>query len=495
MPDHSFTRRAAIGSLAGALASCGPRAARRPNILYVMTDDHAVGEMSCYGNRILHTPNMDRLAAGGTRFSNAFVTNSLCAPSRATALTGCYSHINGVCGNSEAKDANERLRPGIATWPRLLQQAGYRTAIVGKWHLNDDPAASGFDYSCVLPGQGVYFDPDFIENGKRRKISGYATDIVTDLALGFLEQRGDKPFALVYQHKAPHRPFTPSPRHAGMFSADLPYPATFDDDYATRRMAREARDMRFDISLAGDYPDLPKSLPAADRKRWLYQRFVKDHYRAVYGVDENLGRVLDFLEKNNLAEDTLVLYTSDNGFFLGEHGWYDKRFMYEPALRVPLVARYPRGGVAGRVEDRMALNIDFAPTILDFAGVEPPSTMQGRSLRSLIEGHPPASWRDSMLYTYFENSWALRDKGKESMRDPSFQYFTAHRVSPHRGVRTARHKLIEYHAEGDYWELFDLAADPHEVKNLYSDPAYAAVLAHLKQELADLCAQFQESRA
>lgn len=486
--EHTVTRRGALGSLAAALAGCGPRALRRPNILFVMTDDQAWGEMSCYGNRVLDTPNMDRLAAGGTRFSNAFVTNSLCAPSRATCLTGCYSHINGVRGNSEAKDANERMRPGIATWPRLLQQAGYRTGIAGKWHLNDEPA--GFDYACVLPGQGVYFDPDFIENGKRRKIPGYATDITTGLALRFLEETAGKPFALVYQHKAPHRPFTPAPRHAGMFSADLPYPATFDDDYATRRVAREAADMKFDLSLAGDYKDLPPKLPPAERKRWIYQRFVKDHYRAVFGVDENLGRVLDYLESKDLAENTLVLYTSDNGFFLGEHGWYDKRWMYEPALRVPLLARYPAAAPAGRTEDRMALNIDFAPTILDYAGVAAPASMQGRSLRPLIEGKPARNWRQSMLYTYYENSWGLAGKGKEAMSDPGFQYFTAHRVSPHRGVRTARYKLIEYYSEGDYWELFDLQADPHEVRNVYGDPAYRSVAAQLKPELAKLRTEF-----
>ncbi|MEK7409072.1 MAG: sulfatase/phosphatase domain-containing protein, partial [Acidobacteriota bacterium] len=242
--------------------------------------------------------------------------------------------------------------------------------------------------------------------------------------------------------------------------------------------------------LAGDYKDLPAGLSPRERKRWIYQRFVKDYYRAVRGVDENLGRVLDYLDKRGLAEDTLVLYTSDNGFFLGEHGWYDKRFMYEPSLRVPLLARYPRAGAAGRVEQRMALNIDFAPTILDFAGVSIPETMQGVSLRPLIEGRAPARWRTSIYYTYFENSWLLRGKGKEGLKDPSFQYFTPHRVSPHRGVRTARHKLIEYYSEGDYWELFDLESDPHEVKNLYGDASYATITAELKQELARLRAEF-----
>ncbi len=484
-----MTRREALASLAAAAAP--PR--RRPNILYIMTDNHASGEMSCAGNRILRTPNLDRLAAGGVRFSNCFVTNSLCAPSRATCLTGAYSHVNGVRGNSEAKDAPpEFISPGVATYPQLLQRAGYRTAVVGKWHLSDKPA--GFDYSCILPGQGVYNDPDFIENGTRKKIPGYATDITTDLALAWVKQQSKDPWLLVYQHKAPHRPFIPAARHARMFDdVELPYPATFDDDYATRRLAREAQDMKFEISLAGDYPDLPKDLTPAARKRWIYQRFVKDHYRAVYGVDENIGRVLDFLDRAGQAENTLVIYTSDNGYFLGEHGWYDKRFMYEPSLRVPLIVRYPRaGGPRGHVAPEMVLNIDFAETILEAAGVHPAATMQGRSLLPLVDGRAPRDWRRSMYYTYFENSWVLHGKGKEAMSDPSFAYFTAHRVSPHRGIRTERHKLIQYYSEGNYWELFDLEKDPDELRNVYTDPAYASVVRNLKSELQRLRREYKD---
>lgn len=488
-----ITRRQALAAGAGALASCARGGARRPNILYIMTDDQTAGEMSCAGNRILKTPNMDRLANEGVRFANCFVTNSLCAPSRATALTGCYSHINGVRGNSEAKDApKELINPAITTYPQLLQKAGYNTAVIGKWHLSDDP--EGFNYSCILPGQGEYFDPDFIENGTRKKFHGYSTDITTELALDFLEKNTNSPFLLVYQHKAPHRPFKPAPRHAKLYDdIELPYPATFDDDYATRRLAKEAQDMRFDISLAGDYKDLPEGLSPEARKKWIFQRFVKDHYRATYGVDENLGRVLEFLDENRLAEDTLIIYTSDNGYFLGEHGWYDKRFMYEPSLRIPLLVRYPRLGVRGRVPEQMVQNIDFAPTILDFAGVPIPATMQGRSLRPLLEGKPPADWRRSIYYTYFENSWVLHGKGREAMSDPGFAYFTAHRVSPHRGVRTGRHKLIQYYSEGDYWELFDLQTDPNELKNIYGDPAYASVTADLKQELTRLRQQYKDA--
>ncbi|MGH9667971.1 MAG: sulfatase family protein [Bryobacteraceae bacterium] len=484
-----MTRREAMQriGLAGAAAfgsSCRRASERRPNILFVLTDDQAVTEMSCYGNTILHTPNMDRLAAEGARFTNCFVTNSLCAPSRASMLSGCYSHITGVRGNSESPGSVEKINPSLPTYPKALQQAGYRTGAVGKWHLQSDPV--GFDYSCILPGQGVYFDPDFIENGKRRKIPGYVTDITTDLALNFLEKHapGPEPFCLLYSHKAPHRPFKPPPRHAKLFDdVELPYPATFNDDYATRKIASEAGDMRFDISLAGDYPDLPGKLSPVERKKWLYQRFVKDHHRAVAGVDENLGRVLRYLDQHGLAQDTLVLYTSDNGFFLGEHGWYDKRFMYEPSLRLPLLIRYTRLGVSGNVPAQMVLNIDYAPTILDFAGVPVPESMQGKSLRPLLEGKAPADWRRSMYYEYFENSWLTLKGQKPNPNDPNSRYLTRHRVVPHRGVRTERHKLIQYYGDGDYWELFDLAKDPHELNNVYGNAAYATVTDSLKQEL------------
>jgi arylsulfatase A-like enzyme len=485
-------RRRFLAAGAAGFAACGKTAPKRPNALFVMTDDQAVGQMSCEDNKLLSTPNMDRIAAGGTHFENAFCTNSLCAPSRATALSGTYSHINGVKGNSEGRNNIEKIDPKLPLYPELLKQAGYRTGVVGKWHLQEDPR--GFDYSCILPGQGLYFDPEFIENGQRKKIPGYATDITTDLALRFLDTVGAEPFLLIYQHKAPHRPFKPAPRHAKMFEdVEFPYPTTFDDDFATRPIAKEAADMSFERSLAGDYPDLPKKLSGAEKKKWLYQRFVKDHYRALYGVDENLGRVLDYLDKKNLSEDTLIIYTSDNGFFLGEHGWYDKRFMYEPSFRVPLLVRYPRAGKPGRVESRYAANIDYAPTILDFAGVEIPKTMQGRSLRPLIEGHPNVEWRQSVYYTYHENSWTLRNASKEQMTDATFQYFTPHRVSPHRGVRMGDYKLIEYYSEGDVWELFDLGKDPHERRNVYSDPAYATVAADLKRELARLRREYSDS--
>ena len=489
------TRRETLRSFAGGAAAfltrCAGSGAPRPNILLVMTDDQQQGQMSCAGHPLLRTPAMDRLAAEGARFRNAYCTNSLCAPSRASVLTGCYSHVHGIRGNSEKADAVEALDPDLPTFPQLLQDAGYRTGLVGKWHLRQQPR--GFDEWKILPGQGVYFDPEFVVGGRTSKESGYATDITTDFALDFLRRNGDAPFCLLYQHKAPHRPFTPAPRHARMFDdVDWPKPPSYDDDYASRRVAAEAEDMRFEVSLAGDYPDLPAGLSPEARREWIFQRFVKDHHRAVYGVDENLGLVLDHLDAAGLAEDTLVLYTTDNGYFLGEHGWYDKRFMYEPALRIPLLVRYPRLVGAGSVPDRPALNVDIAPTLLDFAGLRVPAAMQGRSLRPLLEGNPPDDWRASVLYSYYENSWAFREMAREQMTDPSFQFWTPHRVGPHRGVRTDRYKLIEYYGEGDYWELFDLREDPHELRNLAGEPGHGDLLAELRAELLALRSQYGE---
>ena len=462
-----------------------PNAPRRPNILFVMTDDQTVKELSCYGSKILQTPNMDRLARGGTRFANCFATNALCAPSRATVLTGCFSHVHGIRGNSETAGEIEQLDPGVPTFPELLREAGYQTGLVGKYHVRQDPR--GFDYWCIHPGQGAYFDPVYIENGERVQKQGYSSDITTDLALGFLERAGrERPFCLVYQFKAPHRPFRPAPRHADMFDdVEVPHPPTFDDDYATRMVAQKSEDMQFDKVLAADYEDLPRNLSRTEKKEWIYQRFVKDRFRTIYGVDENLGRVLDYLDENGLADDTLVLYTSDHGYFLGDHGWYDKRFMYEPSIRIPLLARYPGAGAGGRVAGELVMNIDYAPTILDFAGVPIPARMQGRSLRPLIEGKRSEDWRRSIYYAYYEDSWQLHGKGQEAMAEP-YRYFTPHRIGPHRGVRTERYKLIEYYGEGDYWELFDLEKDPDELNNIHAGASSQAIVAELSGELQRL---------
>ncbi len=476
---------AGTGALITQCGSFGKK--RRPNIIFIMTDDQTVNEMSCYGNTILSTPNMDRLANEGTQFTNCFCTNSLCTPSLASVLTGCYSSVNGITGNSEIKDEEEHLNPDLPTFPELLQQAGYYTALIGKYHIPQDPI--GFDDWRILSGQGVYFNPDFIENGVPTKSEGYVTDVITYKTLEFLRQTNSgQPFCLVYQHKAPHRPFTPAPRHANLFNnIELPYPLTFNDDYATRRVAGLAQDMKFDISLAGDYEDLPKELIAYEKKKWIYQRFVNDHYRAVVGIDENLGRVLYYLDNSGLMDNTIIIYTSDNGFFLGEHGWYDKRFMYEPSLRIPLVIRHPGIGTAGQVIEQMVLNVDFAPTILDIAGVPVPEVMHGKSLLPLLNGEHPADWRRSIYYAYYEDSWRLAGFKQEDLGNPDFQYFTAHRVGPHRGVRTDHYKLIEYYTEGgDYWELFDLNTDPDELINLYGESGHEDITQELTQELRRL---------
>jgi len=492
--EISMDRRQLLKTAGGAgaaafLSRCGsPSAPPRPNILVVMTDDQTAAQMSCAGHQLLQTPAMDRLANEGVRFSNSFCTNSLCAPGRAAVLTGTYSHVNGIRGNSEVGNQVERISTEIPTYPQLLQQAGYRTGMIGKWHLSTDPV--GFDEWKILPGQGVYFDPDFIINGERQQIPGYVTDITTDFALDFLKQGGDEPFCLVYQQKAPHRPFTPAPRHANLYDdIEWPYPETYNDDYATRSVAERALDMRLEVSLKPDYDDLPSDLSPAEEKDWIFQRFVKDHHRTLVGVDEGLGQVLDYLDETGVAEDTLVIYTSDNGFYLGDHGWYDKRFMYEPSLRVPMLLRYPRMVSAGQTESRFVQHQDIAPTVLDFAGVEIPDVMQGRSMRSVVEGSPPEDWRQSMLYAYHEDSWSRT-------LQPGFnpgRYGTPHRVTPHRGVRTDRYKLIEYYREGDYWELFDLEEDPNELRNLYGESGHADLIAELTRELRGLQQHYGEN--
>ncbi|MBT3341794.1 MAG: sulfatase [Gemmatimonadetes bacterium] len=462
-----------------------------------MTDDHTVQEMGCYGSAMPPTPHLDRIAAGGTRFDNAFCTNALCAPSRATVLTGAFSHIHGIRGNSEGADNVEELSADVPTFPELLRDAGYRTGLVGKYHIRQAPR--GFDYWCIHPGQGEYFDPEFIDNGQRRRIQGYATDITGDLALEFLNGvDDDEPFCLVYQFKAPHRPFQPAPRHAGLFEEIEPtQPATIDDDYEGRRIAGLAQDMQFDVSLAPDYDDLPEGMTDEARRDWIYGRFIRDRWRTMVGVDENVGRVLDWLDENSRADDTLVIYTSDHGYFLGEHGWYDKRFMYDPAIRIPFVARCPTESAVGHVASEMVMNVDVAPTILDFAGVEIPPTVQGRSLRPLMAASAPDDWRQEVYYAYYEDSWRLRDTDIDQMAEPGFKYFTPHRIGPHRGIRTASHKLIEYLGEVDdagrplpYWEFFDLVADPDELDNRYDDPDCAQTIADLRQRLRELQVEY-----
>lgn len=463
------------------------RAAReRPNILFIMSDDHAAHAMSCYGSRINETPNIDRIAHEGIRFDNCFCTNSICAPSRATILTGKYNHINGVRTLSEKFDARQQ------TFPKLMQRAGYQTAIIGKWHLGhggiSDP--TGFDYWNVLPGQGDYHNPTMIEMGEKKQIQGYVTDIITDLSLDWLRNRDkDRPFMLMCHHKAPHRRWEPNKKHMHLYEdVDIPEPETFHDDYSGRASAAEAAKMRIDRDL--DELDLkedpPANLSPSELKSWKYQRYIKDYLRCIVSVDENVGRLLDYLEEAELVEDTIVVYTSDQGFFLGDHGWYDKRFMYEESLRMPFIVRYPREIAPGSVTEAMALNVDFAETFLDYAGIPIPDDMQGSSLRPLFQGKTPEGWRTSMYYRYWEH-----------MSHP-------HEVYAHYGIRTERYKLIYYYSEAlgtpgsidapktPEWELFDLEKDPSEMHNVYHDPNYAETVRKLKEELARLQEKVQD---
>ncbi len=447
--------------LALALPGLAPPAdpPRRPNILFIMADDHAAHALSCYGSRVNATPNLDRIARDGMKFANCFATNAICTPSRAAILTGKYAHINGV----PVFNRFEGRQPTLA---KYLQASGYHTGMVGKWHLGSEP--SGFDSWTILPGQGAYVDPVFFSNaGGRKQFRGYCTDVITDLALGFLKDRPkDKPFFLMYHHKAPHREWTPDEAHRkAWLDKTIPTPPTFNDDYATRSDAAREATMRIDRDLRPtDYKQTPpQGLSPAELKRWKYKRYMQDYLACVASLDDNVGRVLDYLDREGLAENTIVVYTSDQGFFLGDHGWFDKRFMYEESLRMPLLVRWPGVVKPGSTSDAMVLNVDFAPTLLDAAGVTVPDDMQGRSALPILRGESPRDWRTSMYYRYYH-------------------YPQDHRVQPHYGVRTDRYKLIYFH-KIQQWELFDLKDDPHELRNVYADPARAGTVQSLKAEL------------
>ncbi|GIP26065.1 sulfatase [Paenibacillus sp. J23TS9] len=460
---------------------------KRPNILFIMSDDHAAHAMSCYDSKINETPHIDRIADEGMRMDNCFCTNAICTPSRASILTGTYNHINGV------RTLSDRLDGRQLTMPKLLQENGYQTAIVGKWHLGhggeSDP--TGFDYWSVLPGQGDYHDPSFIEMGRSITEKGYATDIITDKSIDWLEKRDkEQPFFLMCHHKAPHRPWIPDEKHAHMYEdIDIPEPETFNDDYSNRASAAEAAIMRIDRDLTKrDLKiDPPEHLEGAALKSWKYQRYIKDYLRCVASVDDNVGRLLDYLEAEGLREDTIVIYTSDQGFFLGDHGWYDKRFMYEESLRMPFVIRYPREIEAGSVDKHIVLNVDFASLFLDYAGIEIPESMQGYSFRTILQGEDPQEWRKSMYYRYWE-------------------HLSEHGVYAHYGIRTDQYKLIYYYADAlgtngsvdepkvPEWELFDLKKDPQEMINVYNDPDYEHIVEVMEKELHRLQEEVQDER-
>lgn len=466
----------------------------RPNIIFIMTDDHASHAMSCYGSKINKTPNLDRLAKEGMLFQNSFCTNSICAPCRAVILTGKYSHINGVIDNRQKFDGSQQ------TFPKLLQNAGYETAMIGKWHLKTDP--TGFDYWNVLPGQGTYYNPAMIEMDQRKKYTGYTTDILTDHALKWLKERtGEKPFCLMYHHKAPHRRWEPGPKYLTMYDdVTIPEPDNLFDDYSNRGRAAKEQDMSIEKTMTDTDLKLvpPKNLTAEQKKlwdaayepkneafrnanltgkdlvRWKYQRYIKDYLRCIASVDENVGRVLDYLDETGLAKNTVVFYTSDQGFYLGDHGWFDKRFMYEESLRMPLLVRYPQEVKSGSVNNDIVLNLDFAETFLDFAGLPAPPDMQGRSIRKILQGKTPRDWRKSMYYHYYE-------------------YPAVHSVKRHYGIRTKRYKLIHFYNDIDEWELYDLKNDPREMNNIYNDPANAALISKLKTELKLLREKYKDN--
>jgi len=470
-----------------ALAGAAPAA--RPNIIFIFSDDHAEQAISAYGSKVNVTPQLDRLAAGGARFTNSFVTNSICTPSRATLLTGQYSHKNGVPVFNRFDGSRDHVA-------KHLRAGGYHTGIIGKWHLGSDP--TGFDRWIVLPGQGDYWGPRFLVPGHTLTIEGHCTDITGDLAIEFLETRpADKPFFLMVHQKAPHRHWEPDERNKAKFKdAVIREPETLWDDYATRPAALPgnqqtiARDLtRRDLKLEPPArlvgraskqwlqakPDEVEVdggiLSGADLVKWKYQRYMQDYLACVQGVDDNVGKLLDHLDERGLADDTIVIYSADNGWYLGDLGLYDKRFMYEPGLRVPLIARGP-GIEPGITPDQFVANIDLAPTFLDLAGLPIPAFMQGRSLAPLLRGERPVDWRTSVYYRYYH--------------DPGH-----HNTRQHYGVRTATHKLIHYWTQ-DAWELFDLVNDPTEQHNLLFDPAEATspavarLFTELKAELVRL---------
>lgn len=479
---------AGLALAATATAQSRPAAAERPNILLIFTDDHAIQAISAYGSRINRTPNIDALAAAGMRFDNCYVTNSICGPSRACILTGRYNHSNGFYHNRSTFDGSQ------TTMPKLLQQAGYQTALIGKWHLRSDP--TGFDHWEILDDQGTYYNPVMFRNGERVRHTGYTTEIITDLTLTWLRQQRDpgRPFLLMYQHKAPHRPWDPGPNQLDLYEdVVIPEPPTLFEDYSRRGLPVRQQDMTIAETL--DDRDLKFIAPAElnDEQRarwdaaygprnarfrdmqlsgealvrWKYQRYIKDYLRCVAAVDDGLGRVLKYLDDAGLAANTVVVYSSDQGFYLGEHGWFDKRWMYEQSLRMPLIVRWPGAAKPGTFCDALVANVDFAPTFLELAGAPLPADLHGRSLVPLLRGQTPADWRKTVYYHYYE-------------------YPAWHYVRKHYGVTDGRFKLLHfYEPDVNTWELYDLKFDPFELRNLYGEPVYAPTQQRLMDELRE----------
>ncbi|MFW6277208.1 MAG: sulfatase [Prolixibacteraceae bacterium] len=472
----------------------------RPNILFIMSDDHTKQAISAYGSNLIETPHIDRIAREGAIFKQSFVTNSICAPSRAVMLTGKHSHINGKIDNHSSFDWNQE---NVA---KILQNAGYQTALIGKIHIGGTP--QGFDYSIVLPGQGHYFNPEFIENGKRRVIEGHCSPVTTNLTLNWLENIRDKhkPFLLMYHQKAPHGPWMPELKYLDLLEdREFDFPDNFFDDYEGRGTAAREQEMEIINHLGwrrlkferDPYTGEPtsfindiKRMNEEQLERWRayynpkneayiqnkptgkelakfnFQRYLKDYLKTAKSVDDGIGEVMDYLEKNNLLDNTIIIYTSDQGFYLGEHGWFDKRFMYEESFSMPLVMRYPKEIKPGTEVHGLVQNLDFAPTFLDYAGVKIPRDMQGKSLRKLVSG-AEIPWREAVYYHFYE-------------------YPSIHMVKRHYGIRTERYKLMHFYYDIDEWEMYDLQTDPMEMNSVYGDPEYAEVQADLHKKLKEL---------
>jgi len=496
--------------------------AKRPNILFIMTDDHTQQALHAYGQGLLDStffPNMDRLAREGALFRNSFVTNSICAPSRAVLLTGKYSHINGKIDNVAPFDWDQ------SSYPKLLQANGYQTALIGKIHLGGKP--QGYDYSLTLPGQGNYYNPEFIKNGEEElKFEGHCEALIPQFVMDWLENDWDrsKPFSINYHTKAPHRNWMPEEKYLNLYEdREFDFPSNFFDDYQGRGSAAKEQemeivndmfwgwDMKFEknpftgeesrlpapfdrmseaqmaawnkvygptnekfLGLGGPAEKSLNELPSGEElAKFMYHRYLRDYLKVVKSVDDGIGKVLDYLEKQGLLDNTVIVYTSDQGFYLGEHGWYDKRFMYEPSLSTPLLVRYPKEIKAGTEVMEMVLNLDHAPTILDFAGVDIPEDMQGKSWRGIASGKS-VPWRDAIYYHYYE-------------------YPGPHNVKRHYGVRTDRYKLIHFYHDVDEWEMYDLKLDPQEMNSIYDKLEYAEVQKMLQKRLAELRLQYGDS--
>ncbi|WP_372757528.1 sulfatase [Mariniflexile sp.] len=484
----------------------------RPNIIFIMSDDHAYQAISAYGYGLNNTPNIDRIAKEGAIFNKGFVTNSICAPSRAVMLTGKHSFVNGKVDNVSPFNWDQD------NFAKSLQKAGYQTALVGKIHMDGLP--QGFDYSNVLPGQGQYYSPEFIENGVTKTIPGYVTKITTDIALDWLENKRekDKPFLLLYHQKAPHRTWMPEEKYLTLHDdKTFDPPANFFDDYEGRPAAAAQEmsifkdmDLVYDLKMLDKEGDIKTQYRGMFQKKydrmtdeqkaawdayydpviadfkaknpqgkelalWKYNRYMHDYLRTIQSVDDGVGEVLDYLKENGLEENTIVVYTSDQGFYLGEHGWFDKRFMYEESFRTPILVKYPKEIKPGTVVDELVQNLDFAPTFLDYAGVEIPEDIQGESLRNLVKGEA-SEWRDAIYYTFYE-------------------FPGEHRVKRHYGVRTDRYKLIHFYHDINHWELYDLENDPSEMKNVYNDPSFAEVQENMHKHLEAMRTKYGDSDA